>query len=252
MPEDERVAAFIDRVVAGARIPSRAARDDLRRELWTHFEEAGTSADAVREAMRRFGAEAMITESLRRVYGRDVLLLYLAKIAASLIASAVAALLIEVLVNVRVERRADVWRLAPGFSHAAPLAIATVLALVTMWEAGRPPFNRSRAAAAIGAYAAVCGLVHLLFAGSIGAFVTATILAGLSYVSSKSPTRTAKLLLTFAVFAAVEYGMHLRLGVAFGPSRALAAGAVLVVVWASTMVILTRLDQAFVNIFETV
>ena len=67
MPEDERVAAFIDRVVAGARIPSRAARDDLRRELWTHFEEAGTSADAVREAMRRFGAEAMITESLRRL-----------------------------------------------------------------------------------------------------------------------------------------------------------------------------------------
>ena len=245
------VAAFVDRVVAGAHIPSRAAREDLRRELWTHFEEAGASSEAVRDAMRRFGAEAMVTESLRRVYRWDYVLLYLAKIAVSVVASVVAALLIEVLVNVRVEG-ADVWRLAPGFFYAAPLSVAVVLALVTTWEAGRPPFNRSRAAAAVGAYAAVCGLAQLVSANSIGAFVTAMILAGLSYVSSKSATRTSRLLLTFAVFAAAEYGMHLGLNVAFGPTRALVAGAVLAAVWASTVVILTRLDHAFVNIFETV
>jgi hypothetical protein len=68
MHEHKTVAAFIEHVVRGARIPSGAARDDLRRELWTHFEDAGTPPDDVREAMRRFGAEAMVTASLRRVY----------------------------------------------------------------------------------------------------------------------------------------------------------------------------------------
>ncbi len=38
MHEPEAVAAFIERIVAGAQIASRAERDNLRRELWTHFE----------------------------------------------------------------------------------------------------------------------------------------------------------------------------------------------------------------------
>jgi hypothetical protein len=67
----QRVDRHLDAVdgdAADARSPSWAARDDLRRELWTHFEDAGTPPDDVREAMRRFGAEAMVTASLRRVY----------------------------------------------------------------------------------------------------------------------------------------------------------------------------------------
>jgi hypothetical protein len=251
MHEHETVAAFIERIVAGARIPGRAARDDLRRELWTHFEEAGTSPDAVHSALRRFGAETMVTESLQRVYRWDYMFLYVAKIAASIGASMAAALLIQVLVNLRVEVQADVWRLAPGFSHAAPLSIGVVLALVTAWEVGRRPFNRSRAAAAIGAYAGVGLLIQLVFAGGVGAIVTATVLVGLGYLCSRLARRSAQLLLTFGVFTGAQYGTHLMRSVAFGPGRAALASAVLVAVWSSTVMILTRFDHAFTNLFET-
>ena len=68
MADQHPAGPLIERIVAGARIPSRVDRDDLRRELWTHFEEAGTSPAAVEDTLRRFGAESSITESLRRVY----------------------------------------------------------------------------------------------------------------------------------------------------------------------------------------
>jgi len=251
MDERETAAAFIDRIVRGARIPSRAERDDLRRELWTHFDETGTSPEAIRAAQSRFGPEAMVTESLRRVYRSDYIFLYLAKIVASVIASIAAALLIQVVVNLRMEGDADVWRLAPGFSHAAGLSVAVVLALVTAWEVGRRPFNRSRAVAAIGAYAALCLLLQLVVVHKAGPFVTATLLAVLGYLCSKLGSRPAKILLTFGAFAVTQYGTHLVLRVAFGPSRAALAAAVLVAVWSSTVVILTRFDHAFVNIFDT-
>jgi len=251
MDERETVAAFIERIVAGAHIPSRVEREDLRRELWTHFDETGTSPDATHTALRRFGAEAMVTESLRRVYRIDYVLLYFVKIAASIIASIAAALLIQVVVNLRVKMEAEVWRLAPGFLHAAGLSVGVVLALVTVWEVGRRPFNRSRAVAAIGAYAAVCLLVQLAFVHNAGAFVTATLLAVLGYFCSKFGSRPAKILLTFGAFAVTQYSTHLVLRVAFGPSRAVLAAAVLVAVWSSTVVILTRFDHAFVNVFET-
>jgi hypothetical protein len=250
MPEHEDVAAFIERIVAGARIPSRAERDDLRRELWTHFEASGTSTEALQSALRRFGAEAMVTESLRRVYRWDYAFLYLAKIAASVIASLSAALLIEVLVNLRLEVQAEVWRLAPAFSHTAGLAVGVVFALVTAWEVGRQPFSRSRAAMAVSAYAAVCAGVRLVFARSASAFVTATILVALGYLCSKLESRPARLLLTFGAFAAAVFGTHLLRRVAFGPSRDLLTSAVLVAVWASTLLILSRVDHAFGNVFD--
>jgi hypothetical protein len=250
MREREDVTAFIERIVAGAQIASRAKRDDLRRELWTHFEETGISPDAVAGALRRFGAEAMVTESLRRVYRRDYICLYLAKIAASIIASLTAALLIEVLVNLRVEARAEGWRLAPAFSHTAVLAVGVVLALVTAWEVGRQPFSRSRAVAAGGAYAAVCGVVQLVFADRAGAFVTATVLVALGYVCSRIEPRPARLAVTFGAFAATVFGTHLLRSVALRPSRDLLSSAVLVAVWASTPLILSRVDHAFVQLFR--
>lgn len=247
MHDHENVTGFIERIVAGAHVPSRAARDDLRRELWTHFEDAATSPEALREAMRRFGAEAMVAESLRRVYRWDYAFLYLAKIAASVIASLVVALLIEVLVNLRVEVQAEVWRLAPAFSHTVDLVVGVVLALVTAWEMRRPPYSRARAAVALSAYAAVCVVVQLVFANSVGAFVTAMVLVAVGYVCSKVERRPARLLLTFAAFAAWVFGKHLLFSVAFGPSRDLLTSAVLVTVWASTLLILARLDRAFVT-----
>jgi hypothetical protein len=243
--DQDTVGAFIERIVAGARIPSPSERAELRRELRTHFEEAGTSPEAEDLAVRRFGGEALVTESFRRVYRFDYAIWYLTKIAASIVCSVAAALVIEVLVNLRVELQAEVWRLAPGFSRAAGMSVAVVLGLVTAWEVCRPPFNRSRAAVAVGAYAAVCLLVQLLFATGIGAFVTATMLVVLGWVCARLKATPARLVLVFAAFAAALYANHFVLHVSFGASRALIASAVLVAVWSSTVLILARVDHAF-------
>jgi hypothetical protein len=249
---DRAVEAFIEKIVVGARIPSRTQRDELRRELLAHFEDAGSSTpETVLAALQRFGSEALVTESLRRVYRWDYAFFYLTRIAASIVVSAAAALLIEVLVNLRVEVEAEAWRLAPGFSHGAALAVAVVLALVTAREATRPPFQISRALIALSAYATVCGCASLLLVNATSAFASATILAALSYACAKTTTRTMKVLSTFIAFAAAEYLLHRGL-VAFGPARVLTASAVLLTIWACTVGVATRVDRAFRRSLEAV
>jgi len=240
------VAALIERLVAQARIPGRARRDDLRRELWTHFEEAGTSPEAVRQ----FGEEASIAGSLRQVYRWDYACWYLAKIAASIVASIGAALLIEVLVHLRVELQAEILRLAPGFSRAAGMSVAVVLGVISVWEAARRPVNRSRAVAAIGAYAVVCVVVRVLFLTGFGALITATTLVGIGYLCSRLERWGARFVALVGAFAAALYLNHLLLSVTFGASRALMAGAVLGAVWSSTVAILNRIDRTFGRIVE--
>jgi hypothetical protein len=250
VPEPDAVTALIDRIVAGACIPSRAERDDVRRELWTHFDEAGTSPESVAYAIRRFGDEAMVTDSLRRVYRWEYLALYLAKVVASVMASFAAALLIVAAFNLRLELETEVWRLAPGFSPAAGLSLAVAFSLIAAWEVVRRPFSSSRAIVAIAAYAAVCGLMQLLVPHSVGAFVIATVLVVLGSFCSRLPSRSLRWLLTFVAFAVAEYGVHAVLSVAFPPSRALMAGATLVMVWASTVFILRHADAAFTHLFD--
>lgn len=249
MPEPDAITALIDRIVAGACIPSRAERDDVRRELLTHFEEAATSPESLAYAIRRFGDEAMVADSLRRVYRWEYLALYLAKVVASVMASFAAALLIVAAFNLRLELETEVWRLAPGFSRAAGMALAVTVGLIAAWEVVRRPFSPSRAFVAIAAYAAVCGLMQLLVAHSVGAFVIATMLVVLGSVCLRLPSRSLRWLLTFVAFAAAEYSVHAVLSVAFPPSRAVMAGAVLVAVWASTVFILRHADAAFTQLF---
>ncbi|HWW83178.1 MAG TPA: hypothetical protein VNZ26_06225 [Vicinamibacterales bacterium] len=249
-PQPPVVAALLDRIVARARIPSRAEREDVRRELWTHFEEAGAEPEAIRHALQRFGSETAVTESFRHVYRWDYRFLYLAKIAASIVASVLVALSIEALVNLRLGTQADLWRLAPGFTRGAGLSVGIVLTLVTGWEVARRPFNLSRAAAAIATYAAVCVLVQALILNDARAFLTPAILVILGYLCSRLESRPVKLALTFAAFAGAIYGTHVMLSVVFGAGRALTAAAALVAVWSSTGVILSRMDYAFDRFFE--
>ncbi len=244
MPDDP-VDALIERIVRAARISDSRGRDDLRRELWTHFEEAGPSPDLRNDAVRRFGSESVIAESFRQVYRGDYALRYAGKLAASLVASAAAALLIEAAVNLRIGLAAAVWRWSPGFSHGAALAVAVVLALVAIGEAARPPADARRATAVLGAYAAVAAAVSLLLADAMGAFAIATLLALGSCASRLVTTRAAKLLVTVAVFATAQYALHWMLHVHFGPARALAAGGVLAAVWASTVAIVSGVDRLF-------
>ncbi|MGE5244826.1 MAG: HAAS signaling domain-containing protein [Betaproteobacteria bacterium] len=133
MRDDAALIDAIDRIVAGAGVPGRAARDDLRRELEAHFEDACADLSSA-AALRRFGSPAEVTAALRRVYRRDVFLLAAARVGATLAVSAAAALAIEAAANLR---PGAVWRLAPGFSYAAPVAVVVALALVGLREASR-------------------------------------------------------------------------------------------------------------------
>jgi hypothetical protein len=248
---DHAVESLIEKIVAGAHIPSRKQRDNLRRELLAHFEDAGTP-EAVDDALRRFGSEALITESLRRVYRWDYTVFGLTKIAASIVVSAAVALLIEVLVNLRVDGEAEAWRLAPGFPHGAAVAMALVLALITAWEATRPPLQISRALIALCAYATVYGCASLVLVNATGAFATATILGALTYVCAKTTTRMLKVMSTFIAFVAAEYVLHRGLPIGFGPTRVLAASVGLLTIWACTVSIAARVDRAFRHALEAV
>jgi len=58
-------------------------------------------------------------------------------------------------------------------------------------------------------------------------------------------------LLTLAAFTVAEYLLHQSLGITFGPIRALAASAILLMLWASTITIVAFSDRAFVSVFRT-
>ena len=244
MPERNDVGAIVQSIVSAARVPRPSEREALGRELTAHFEDAAEAAGSLDDAIARFGREAEIASGLRRVYRREYVTLYLAKVILSALASLAAALSIEVAVNLRLPFQADALRLAPGFWHGVTLAAAIVIAMVAAWEACRRPFSRSRAVAACVAYTIVFLIVHFLLA-SAGVFVTATLLVVIGACCSRLDARPARLLPVFPAFAAVEYLIHLGLGVSFPASRALLVGVVLVSVWGSTVAILTRVDHAF-------
>jgi hypothetical protein len=251
MPDAETVTDLIDRVVREARIPGRKAREDVRRELASHFEDAACVPGGLPAALHRFGSEEMLTRRFHHVYRWDYLALYLAKVAASVIVSVAAALTVQVLVNLRLALQAEALRLAPEFAKGARLSVAVVLGLVAAWEIGRRPFDGRRASIAVAAYAAVCVAVQWLFSAGLQAFGPATFLVGVGYVCARLDRRPARLLLTFCAFAVTIYAVHLAFSVALGPGRAVAASAALVAIWASTVAILSRLDHAFLNVFHT-
>lgn len=250
MRDREAVATLIERIVSTAHVPSRAGRDDLRRELWTHFDDACEATPDVGAVIEKFGTEEMIVESLRDVYRWDYLFFYMAKIAVSIVACIAVALAIQVLVNLRLELAAEAWRLSPGFSHTAVLTVGVVLGLVAAWEIGRRPFSVRRATMAIAAYAALCLLFQMTAANTMGPFITATMLIGVGAVCSKLERWPARLLIALGGFGATLYLRHLYLSVDFGLARAALSGSIYVAVWASTLVILGRLDQAFTGVFD--
>jgi len=243
--EHDTIAALIDRVVADARIPSRAKREDLRRELFTHFEDVCPARDSVETALRRFGPERAVADSFRRVYRVDFILLHLGRIAAAIAASLLAALVVQIAINVRVDLQADVWRLGPAFSRSFEGSAALVLGVVTAFEVTRRPFNYLRTMVVLGCYFAVWAVIRLLFGAAITAPVLPTCLVILGWLGSRLDSPVARTLLIFVAFAAALYASHLPLKIDFTPTRAVVAGAALLAVWSSTAAILRRLDRFF-------
>ena len=250
MRDRDALAAQIDRIVAGARIPSRGARDDLRRELWAHFEDAGASDDALHDAIRRFGPEADVVESLRHVYRWDYRLLYAVKVVVSIAASIGVALAIQVAANLRVRAESDAMRLAPGFSHAIMLSAAVVVALVIARETLQPRITWRWMAAGLCLYAGLCALVQLAVANSAGAFATALLFVALGRLGSTRHA-AAKWLLAYGSFVATMSITHALLNVPFGPAQALVASGILLAVLSTTAAVVARVDHLFISVFES-
>jgi hypothetical protein len=250
MDEGQLVTDLIERIVRDARLPGRAAREHLREELASHFAAAGSSPQALSGAVQRFGNPDMLTSAFRYVYRWDYAVLYLCKIAASVIVSMAVALAIQVLVNLRVEVQAEVWRLAPGFSKAAIISVGVVLGLATAWEGVRRPFDSRRAVVALLSYAAVWVSVAVWAGGAMAVFGPATLLVALGYLCSRLGLRPRRLVLTFAAFAAAIYGIHQTVNISVPPAQAVLTSAVLLAVWASTVVILSQFDHAFGHLFS--
>jgi len=246
----EEIDACIEPIVAAARIPSRRRRDELRRELRSHFEESGLTPEALADAVVRFGNRARIGDSLRTVYRHDYILFYVVKVAACVVAAAVAAILIETIANLRLDGGMDAWHLSPDFAHAAGSGVFLTLALVAAAEATRAPLTWSRALLSLACYAIVSACALSMTANSVGAVVSASILATIGISAARATTAwTSSALLTLAAFAVVEYVLHQLLGITFGPIRALAASAILLMLWASTITIVAFADRAFLGAF---
>jgi hypothetical protein len=242
----DEIDAVVESIVEAAQIPSRRRRADLRRELRSHFDESAPTAEALHDAVARFGHAGRIGDSFRQVYRRDYVLWYVVKVACCGAAAALAAVLIEALASVRLHSDADAWSLSPGFAHAAGFGTILAVALVATGEATRAPFTRSRALAAIGCYAVALAAVCLASPTSTVAAVTASILGPIGIGSARAAAApTSRAALAMAGFAAGEYLLHRTLGVPFGPMRALAASAILLLLWASTIAIVAASDRAF-------
>jgi hypothetical protein len=136
MTDQERVSAFIDEVLTQARIPSRRRREDLRRELLTHFDDAARAGASLDEVFVEFGLADEVSSQLCTVYRGHRLLAHALRIASGLIVSILVALGIELAAG------------RPGaFRSMAGLAGAIVLVLVLWRELVGRRLRRPTAAA---------------------------------------------------------------------------------------------------------
>ena len=143
-PSDD-VSALIERIVRDARITSAREREELRRELADHFEDAvraESGTDAVsdprtagppdRRAIDRFGSIDEIAEGFRRAYRPGRRALYAAKVIGSVVAATLVALALQL--PLHLERSAGAIAVAPLYAVAVRVSIFAVLAAVAAWE----------------------------------------------------------------------------------------------------------------------
>ena len=210
----EAVRELIERLVRESNLPDVHARDELRRELESHFEEHGDSEHALRDALSRFGGPEAVTRGLRAAYRRGRGALYAAKVLASIVVAGVVALALELIVNVRLTGGAGGVRLGDGYVVSAGFAVTIVLLLVAAWELDVEPLcarlerRPLRLLATLGALFAAIYLGHPLVHGPL------------------------------AIDAPLDVALIL-----VGSTTGLA-------VWACTIAIVARLDLAFARLFR--
>jgi len=210
---DERraVEELIERLLRDSDLADPRDREEVRRELASHFEESGASPAAVRDAIARFGSAEVVGRGFRAAYKRGRAKLYAAKVATSVIAASVVALALELVANLRI-RNDGVPALAVGHGYvvSACFALAIVLILVAAWELDIEP---------------LCARLERRPLHLLGAFA--------------------------ALFATIYFGHPLVHGPIDAPVALIVGGATAgVAVWASTVAIVARLDLAFVRLLE--
>lgn len=119
MTERDRAAAFVEDVIARARIPSRQEREDLRRELLTHFEDTVRERGSLDAALAEFGSADEIASRFGVVYRGQRRLAHALRIAAGLTVSVVAALGIELALG-----RPGAFRAMTGLALVIVLGLA--------------------------------------------------------------------------------------------------------------------------------
>jgi hypothetical protein len=139
VPESPRsldVVALVERLVRESGIPDAGERDELRRELLSHFDEAGASPEARRAAIERFGNAHVITEGFRHAYRRGRRALYAAKIVVAFVACSVVALAFQTIIGLPFTMGAP--RPHAAFDPVITTVFSVVLVLVGVaaWEMG--------------------------------------------------------------------------------------------------------------------
>jgi hypothetical protein len=211
VPDQARIAALVERVVRESAPPSARARDELRRELTAHFEDAlaaaGEGDEAEREVLARFGDAAEVVDGFRRAYRRGRTALYAAKVAASVLAGAAVAVALQLLAHVQSAGGVAGLSLSPWYRPAAHISMALVLVAVAAWELGVEP---------------LC--VRL----------------------DRDP---ARLLAAWGALLVVVFATHVLLHAALDPVQASVRTAATVAAWAASVAITARLDLAYLRRF---
>ena len=216
-PSDD-VSALIERIVREARIASARERDELRRELADHFEDAvsaqgGRDAHAVSDnrtaeppdlcVIARFGSVDEIAQGFRRAYRPGRRALYAAKVIGSVVVATLVALAVQL--PLHLERSAGAIAVAPLYAVAVRVSIFAVLAAVAAWELD---------------------------------------VAWLCTRLERDPVRlTAACLALFVVLSAA----HAALGMSVPALRAFIGATTMLAVWTSSLAIVARSDRAFLR-----
>jgi hypothetical protein len=207
MREPREVDALVDRLVREAGLPTAKGRDDLRRELLSHFADAGESPEALAAAVSRFGNTTVVSEGFRRAYRRGRAVVYVAKIIASIVASTLVALMVQIVFNLRDIVAAEAIRLAPRHVLGAGYSIAVVLAAVAAWELGIEP------------------------------------------LCARLERRPIRMVTAFVALFGGAYATHSILSAYVDPAHAALASAMTIMVWMTTIAILSRFDLVFLRFF---
>jgi hypothetical protein len=134
MDDSRQLAELIDRVVREAQIADPRTRDELRRELESHFADAGRTPEALAAALERFGAPAMVGDEFARAHRHGRVATRLLRLAVALTASAGLVIVLELLANLYFDAHTRHFSIGRGFTRSVLFAATIVVMLAAAWE----------------------------------------------------------------------------------------------------------------------